>query len=240
MKGDAIMKFGDFINKQEFELIDDGWHKVKLSEVKIVEQEDQQTGKMKKQLSCCFESVECVNSEGKPFKMFYYPNLEVNPYSEKSKLNALLVGLFGKVPDDIADIDIEGSLPGKVTHVFVSNEENLKGKTFTKINKFQLNRGTPKPMAAIKPPVLNNQEKAVKALALTKMHEAFKQCGLSPEVTLETCSNTVGREIKNTQELTLAEIKNISDFINTLINEKNGENSCDTKDDPDFVAALQG
>lgn len=234
MKGDNNMaKLGEYINNGEFELVDDGWHLYELKTTEVVEQEDKQSGKMKKKLKCCFETVEIVNSEGNPFKVFFRPNLEVNPTSEKSGLYALLTGLYGKVPDNVADIDIEEDLCGKRTWLLTTNDTKQNGKTYTEIVKFSINKPVKKPTAA------PNQEKAVKALALTKMHEAFKQYGLSPEVALETCSNTVGREIKNTQELSLAEIKNISDFINTLINEKKGENPCDTKDDPDFVAALQ-
>jgi len=233
------MKLGEFTNNNSnnFELIEDGWHRVKLNEVKVIEKEDKQTGKMKKKLSCCFTSLDCVNSEGNPFKVFYFPNLEVNPRNDKSKLYNLIMGVFGRIPEDVEDLDIEG-LVGKITNIFVSNTENPEtGKTYTNIIKFQLNRG--KPNAAPRPPVLNNQDKAVKALALTKMHQAFKEYGLDQATALETCSNTVGRAIEKTEELTLAEIKNISDFINGLIKEKGNETPCNMQDDPDFVAALQ-
>ena len=236
-------KLGDYTNNNtgNFELIEDGWHKVKLNEIKVIEKEDKQSGKMKKKLSCCFNSLDCVNSEGNPFKVFYFPNLEVNPRNDKSKLYTLIMGLFGKIPDDVEDLDIENDLPGKVTNIFVSNTENPEtGKTYTNIVKFQLNRAAKKPLAAPpKPPMLNNPEKAVKALALTKMHGLLKDYGLDPKDALETCSNTVGRSIAKTDELTLDEIKNISDFILTALSEKNSNAPCNSKDDPDFVAALQ-
>lgn len=235
-----MAKLGEYTNNNtgNFELIEDGWHRVKLNEIKVIEKEDKQSGKMKKKLSCCFNSLDCVNSEGNPFKVFYFPNLEVNPRNDKSKLYNLIMGLFGKIPDNAEDLDIERDLINKVTNIFVSNTENPEtGKTYTNIIKFQLNRGTPKPLAA-KPPMLNNPEKAVKALALTKMHQAFKDYGLDPKTALETCSNTVGRVIVKTDELTLDEIKNISDFIFVALQEKNGENVSATQDDPDFVAAL--
>jgi hypothetical protein len=136
-----MAKFGEYAKtgySGEFEMMEEGWHKVKATAAEILDQKKWQSELTEKKLKLTFETTEEVNSDGYPFKMFHWIRVEVDPTSDKSKLNQLIVGLYGSVPEDIMDRDIEEDLIGKRAEVLTVNKPNKDGsKTFTEIIKFR-------------------------------------------------------------------------------------------------------
>ncbi len=135
-----MAKFGEYAKtgySGEFELMEEGWHKVKVTAAEILDQKKWQSELTEKKLKLTFETTEEVNSDGYPFKVFHRVRVEVDPANDKSKLNQLIVGLYGSVPEDIMDRDIE-DLIGKRAEVLTVNKPNKDGtKTFTEIIKFK-------------------------------------------------------------------------------------------------------
>jgi len=136
-----MAKFGEYAKtgySGEFEMLEEGWHKVKVTAAEILDQKKWQSELTEKKLKLTFETAEEVNSDGYAFKIFHWVRVEVDPNSDKSKLNQLIVGLYGSVPEDIMDRDIEEDLIGKMAEVLTVNKPNRDGtKTFTEIIKFR-------------------------------------------------------------------------------------------------------